>query len=69
MHRKETGWPALPASCPLDTADPGRPVVCFDETTTQLLADIREPLPAEPGRPKREDYEYVRDGARNLFLT
>ena len=29
--------------------DPQRPVVCFDETSTQLLADVREPLPAKPG--------------------
>ena len=49
--------------------DPQRPVVCFDETSTQLLADIREPLPAKPGRPRREDYEYQRAGTRNLFLT
>ena len=49
--------------------DPERPVVCFDETSTQLLADIREPLPAKPGQPGREDYEYLRAGTRNLFLT
>ena len=49
--------------------DPERPVVCFDETSTQLLADTREPLPAKPGRPRREDYEYRRGGTRNLFLT
>ena len=49
--------------------DPQRPVVCFDETSTQLLADVREPLPAKPGRPRREDYEYQRGGTRNLFLT
>ena len=49
--------------------DPERPVVCFDETSTQLLADINEPLPAKPGRLRREDYEYRRAGTRNLFLT
>lgn len=49
--------------------DPTRPVVCFDESSTQLLADSRSPLPAKPGKPKREDYEYVRGGTRNLFLT
>ena len=49
--------------------DPQRPLVCFDETSTQLLADISEPLPAGPGRAKREDYEYVRAGTRNLFLS
>ena len=48
--------------------DPNRPVVCFDETSTQLLADVREPLPAQPGRLRRVDYEYRRAGTRNLFL-
>ena len=48
---------------------PQRPVVCFDESSTQLLAETREPLPAGPGRPRCEDYEYVRAGTRNLFLT
>ena len=37
--------------------DPDRPVVCFDETSTQLLAEVREPLPPQPGRPRRQDYE------------
>ena len=36
--------------------DPQRPVVCYDETSTQLLADIREPPPAKPWRPRREDF-------------
>ena len=49
--------------------DPARPVVCFDETSTQLLADVRPPIPAEPGRPLRQDYEYRREGTRNRFLT
>ena len=49
--------------------DPQRPVVCFGETSTQLLADVRSPLPAEPGKPRREDYEYRREGTRNLFLA
>ena len=26
--------------------DPDRPVVCFDETSTQLLAEVKTPLPA-----------------------
>ena len=49
--------------------DPQRPVVCFDDTSTQLLAETRAQLAAKPGRPKREDYKYVRAGTRNLFLT
>ncbi len=49
--------------------DPRRPVVCFDETSTQLLSEPRPPLPAKPGQPRRQDYEYRREGTRNLFLT
>ena len=49
--------------------DPQRPVVCFDESSTQLLSDTRPPLPAEPGKPRRQDYEYRREGTRNLFLA
>ena len=49
--------------------DPQRPVVCFDETSTQLPADTRPPLPARLGLPQRQDYEYRREGTRNLFLT
>ena len=49
--------------------DPQRPVVCFDETSTQLLADVRPPIPAAPGQPRREDYEYRRPGTCNLFLA
>ena len=49
--------------------DPQRPVVCFDETSTQLLADTRPPLPAQPERPRRQDYECHRAGTRNLFLA
>ena len=48
--------------------DSSRPVVCFDETSTQLLADVREPMPVQPGRPRRQDYEYRRAGTRNIFL-
>ena len=49
--------------------DPKQPVVCFDKSSTQLLADSRSPLPAKPGKPRRDGYEYVRGGTRNLFLT
>jgi hypothetical protein len=49
--------------------DPARPLICMDEINTQLLADTREPLPMEPGKPKREDYEYQREGVCNVFLA
>lgn len=48
--------------------DPRRPVVCFDELPYQLLAEVNEPLPAAPGQPKRQDYEYERRGHCSLFI-
>ena len=48
--------------------DPARPVICLDETSKQLLADVREGQPMKPGRVEREDYEYERHGVANLFL-
>jgi hypothetical protein len=48
--------------------DPRRPKVNFDETSKQLIKETRAPLPAQPGRPSRYDYEYEREGTRNLFL-
>jgi hypothetical protein len=37
--------------------DPLRPKVNFDETTQPLIPEPRHPLPAQPGRPQRYDYE------------
>ena len=48
--------------------DPKRPVVCFDESPTQLIGEVREPIPAAPGRPERYDCEYKRNGTANLFV-
>ena len=48
--------------------DPRRPVVCFDESPTQLIDEVREPIPAAPGQPERYDYEYKRNGTANLFV-
>jgi hypothetical protein len=49
--------------------DPVRPVVCLDETSRQLLGEVRSPLPAVPGHPARHDPEYVRNGVANCFLV
>jgi transposase len=46
----------------------GHPVVCFDETPVQLVAEVRAPLPVLPGSPARLDYEYRRNGTANLFV-
>ena len=48
--------------------DAERPVVCFDETSKQMVAHTRTPIEAGPGKPKRIDYEYKRNGTRNLFM-
>jgi hypothetical protein len=48
--------------------DPQRPMVTFDETSKQLIGETRQPLPAQPGQPARYDYEYKRNGTRNIFL-
>jgi DDE superfamily endonuclease len=48
--------------------DPKRPLLCMDEISKQLLADSRPPLPLQPGKPERVDYEYVRHGTANVFL-
>jgi hypothetical protein len=41
--------------------DPKRPVVCFDESPTQLIGEVREPIPAAPGQLERYDCEYKRN--------
>jgi transposase len=48
--------------------DPSRPVVCFDESPIQLIGEVREPIPAEPGQIERFDCEYKRNGTANLFV-
>src|SRR5829696_4626817 len=49
--------------------DPLRPQVCLDETSRQLLGEVTPSLPPAPGRPAREDYEYVRQGVCNVFWS
>ena len=48
--------------------DPDYPVVCFDETRKELHGSPRPALPAEPGQPARQDYEYERNGSASLLL-
>jgi hypothetical protein len=48
--------------------DPRRPVVCMDEKPYQLLAHARAPIPAAPGRDRREDSEYLRCGTCSIFV-
>ena len=51
-----------------EAPDPKRPVVCFDESPTQLIGEVRQPIPAAPGQIERYDYEYRRNGTANLFV-
>src|SRR6266850_523163 len=51
-----------------EAPDPQRPVVCFDESPTQLIGEVREPIPAKPGQLERYDCEYRRNGIINLFV-
>lgn len=48
--------------------DPKRPVVCFDESPKQLIAEVRAPIPAEPGSAVRYDTEYERKGVCDLMM-
>jgi transposase len=48
--------------------DPRYPQVCMDEVSKQLLRDVRQPLPIEPGKPERRDNEYERGGVVNVFM-
>ena len=48
--------------------DASRPVVCFDETSKQLVRELRVVLPPESGQVERFDYEYKRNGVANLFM-
>ena len=43
-------------------------MVCFDESPFQLLREVREPMPATPGRPRREDSEYERCGVAEVMM-
>lgn len=48
--------------------DPQRPLICMDEMPKQLLADEREPLACQAGKPARQDFEYQRNGVADLFM-
>ena len=48
--------------------NPERPLVCLDETSKQLIAETRPPIPMKPGQKARHDYEYERNGVANLFM-
>jgi hypothetical protein len=48
--------------------DEHRPLLCCDEGTKPLVKEVRDPIPAAPGRLERIDYEDERNGTGNLFM-
>ena len=49
--------------------DPQCPQVCMDEMSPQLIGEVRAPLAIEPGKPRRYDTEYKRNGTANIFMA
>lgn len=49
--------------------DRKRPVICFDERPCQLIGEVIVPIPMKPGNPKKENYEYIRNGTCCLFMA
>lgn len=49
--------------------DPRYPQVCLDETSKQLIGEVRQALPTTPGHSQKYDSEYVRNGTANLFVA
>lgn len=52
-----------------ESYQPDYPTLCFDEFPYQLVCEVRKPLPIQPGKPQRYDYEYSRGGTCNLFMV
>lgn len=51
------------------TYNPEYPVICFDERPCQLIEDVLTPVPVEPGKARREDYHYKRNGTCNVLMA
>jgi hypothetical protein len=49
--------------------DPARPMVCMDECSKQLIAEVRDPLLPRPGQIAKYDSEYERRGTANIFMA
>ncbi len=49
--------------------DKYHPLICFDERHCQLIDDVLVPIPMKPGKPKKEGYEYRRNGTCCIFIA
>jgi transposase len=45
------------------------PLLCLDESSKQLIEEVRQPIPIVAGQPERFDTEYKRNGVANLFIA
>jgi len=48
--------------------NPEYPQVCLDESSKQLISEVKQPIPPDLGQVQRYDYEYKREGVCNLFM-
>ncbi len=48
--------------------DSAYPVVCMDESSKQMIGEVRDPIPCAPRQPVRIDDEYVRNGVVEIFM-
>src|SRR6059036_3608486 len=48
---------------------PGAERKLTDGAPVQLIGEVRQPVPAQPGQRERYDYGYCRNGTVNLFVT
>ena len=44
------------------------PVICMDEQPFQFLGEKLQPIAMGPGKVRKEDYEYVRNGVCSIFI-
>lgn len=49
--------------------DAEKPVVCVDESSKQLIEEVRHPINMKPGQEERFDTEYKRNGVANIFMA
>lgn len=49
--------------------NPKKPVIGLDEKPKQLIENSREPILMKPGKPAKQDYEYIRRGTANIFMA
>jgi transposase len=48
--------------------DPLRPLVCMDESSKQLVGEVRTPIPLAPGVTRKYDTEYERKGTGCMIM-